>query len=185
MIDPFNLVRPVINSSELALFACSVQGKQAAIQSDKLNSIFEILYEMLPVYENMPFACIRALNDEELLDVLKQFRMGQYGRLIQSYRQLSYFKDDHKFTLSELTNIFGVGPKTARFILGYGWNEPCAILDVHILKYLRQCGIDAPQQTPQDANTYLRLEREYFVLAEKAGLSTMELDEKIWKEYST
>lgn len=183
MIDPFNLVRPVSNTSELALFACSVQGKQSAVQADKLNNLFCSLYEIFSVYEGKPFACIRALTDDELEDALKSVGLGQYTRLHKAFRQLSDYKDEHKFTLHELLAIFGIGPKTARFILGYGWNEPVAILDTHILKFLRANGIPAPVNTPQDPNEYARLETAFLRLANAKGLSLLDMDTEVWKTH--
>lgn len=182
MIDPTCLQRPMPNASEFALFACCVQGKSAKIQADKFNEILEILYEMLPTYEDRPFACIRALTNDELEDLLAAVKIGQYKRIVQAWRGLSdKYKDDSTFTVAELENCFGIGPKTSRFIVGYCYNIPVAILDCHILNFLRSQGIpNVPKNTPQDRSQYALLETALLNIAREKNVHPLELDTQLW-----
>lgn len=184
MIDPTNLIRPIKNCSEFALFACCVQGKMAKIQADKFNEAMEILYEMFPSYENMPFACIRALTQDELMDLLKRVRLGQYDRVIRAWRFLSdTYRDDDIFEIEKLEQGFGIGPKTSRFIVGYCYDIPVGILDRHVLSFLRQQGKTVLKSTPQNRVLYAKLEKEFLDFSKENGLHPLDFDTKIWNKF--
>jgi len=181
MIDPHDLKRPVPNVTELLLFATMVHGKNARVQAGKLNAMLEGTYELFPQYDGQPLAVIRALSDD-LEEWLRGHGAGQYGRLVRTWGALSSFADGHRFTVGELEGVFGIGPKTARFVVGYAYDEPVAILDVHVLRFLRSLGVDAPHSTPQDPAEYARLETEFLKAADATGVHPLDLDLSVWKE---
>ena len=94
--------------------------------------------------------------------------------------------DLDRVTVDELVRVKGIGPKTARFFVMHSRkNERVATLDVHILKWLREQGVEnVPSQTPQNSLNYNRLEKAFLELAEKMGRTPAELDLQIWREKS-
>ena len=87
-------------------------------------------------------------------------------------------------SVDELVRVKGIGPKTARFFVMHSRKgEKVATLDVHILKWLSEQGVEnVPLQTPQNEVTYKRLETEFLERAKKMGKSPAELDLEIWKK---
>lgn len=72
--------------------------------------------------------------------------------------------------------------KTARFIFGILGRRDCryAILDVHILRWLKEQGVKkVPNSTP-GRKDYLRLEQEYLKLCDKLGRDFLDLDDEVW-----
>jgi thermostable 8-oxoguanine DNA glycosylase len=77
--------------------------------------------------------------------------------------------------------IHGIGPKTSRFfILWTRPHERYAALDVHILRWLRGLGHNAPRSTP-NGRKYGELEKIFLSEADKRGLSPGELDAQVWE----
>jgi len=127
--------------------------------------------------------------------VLKECKTGRYFVLNSA---LLYLREDmHSFTLKErldlrrcnpekLEKIPGVGPKTARFFIA--WTRPnarVAVLDRHVLRWLRENGYpDAPKKTPT-GKQYLELERAFLKEAKKRGKTPRELDLEIWSAAAT
>ena len=60
-------------------------------------------------------------------------------------------------------------------------DEQYAALDVHILRWLRTKGYDAPKGTPT-GERYRELELNFISEAEKRGMTPAELDSAIWYE---
>jgi thermostable 8-oxoguanine DNA glycosylase len=58
------------------------------------------------------------------------------------------------------------------------------VLDVHILKYLRSQGFEAPKQTPS-GKKYLELEKNFLELAKKNNMTPADFDLMLWTKYST
>ena len=119
-------------------------------------------------------------------DLLRACRVGQYGRLTKAI--LGTMKVDLRTaTLDELMAIHGIGPKTARFFLVHS-RENCnhAVLDVHILKFLRANGYPtAPVQTPS-GKAYLFWEKVFLDYCKVMfpHKSIADIDLAIWTEYS-
>ena len=86
-------------------------------------------------------------------------------------------------SIAGLVQVEGIGPKSARFFVMHSRrNQRIATLDVHILKWLRSMGINAPRQTPQNEVTYKKLENRFLELADERGKTPAELDLEIWKK---
>jgi thermostable 8-oxoguanine DNA glycosylase len=81
---------------------------------------------------------------------------------------------------TELETIHGIGPKTARFFII--WTRPdarVAALDVHVLRWLKTLGYDAPSQTPS-GKRYVELEIAFLAEADRRRVTPHILDQQIW-----
>jgi len=91
-------------------------------------------------------------------------------------------------SLEDLMNVHGVGQKTARFFLLHTRpNCQCAVLDTHILKWLRENQVvDVPQSTPTNVKQYLALEKQFLFLARGnfPFMSIADIDLTLWMKYS-
>jgi thermostable 8-oxoguanine DNA glycosylase len=117
--------------------------------------------------------------------ILRESRTGNYTKLAACIRGLLTAKLDLATCAPiDLEAIHGIGPKTSRFFIL--WTRPgaeYAALDVHVLRWLRLMGHDAPKATPTGAK-YAELERVFLVLAKSFGMTPRELDHAIWIEGS-
>lgn len=183
IIDPKNITNYNRTDSELEtfwLFCLFVAGKNSDTASIKLSQLLE---DMSPW--DTPFSYLKAIDiHNKLLSV----KSGQYTRLSKAIEQ-SIDLDLRNCDLNDLINIYGVGPKTARFFLLHT-REDCeyAVLDTHILKWLRNHAgyYDAPKNTPQSKQDYdywsniaISLMRESY-----PDLSLADIDLLIWTEVS-
>jgi len=133
--------------------------------------------------DETPFETIRCLDDEGALeDSFRLARTGNYGKVTAAARGMARAEIDlTTCTPQELEEISGIGPKTSRFFIM--WTRPQekhAALDVHILRWLRKQGYDAPKNTPQSKTRYAELEKAFIEEAEKRGKTPRELDLEIW-----
>jgi len=183
MIDPRNIInhnRTEAELEELALFLVMVAGKQAKTTAIKLD-------KFLGKNAHQPFLYIRSLVDNFLLTTrLKEIRAGQYNRIALAFQDLALSRKDLKtITVEELEQMHGIGPKSARCFLS--WTRPdvqYAMLDTHILKYLRDIlkVPNVPKSTPS-GKKYLELEKVFLDHAKLLNRNPAELDLEIWKSY--
>ena len=138
--------------------------------------------------DKTPFEFIRSLKLVELHEYIKVCKTGQYDRV----RKALYFSaklDLRTCTRDDLMDVYGVGPKTARFFLLHS-REFCdeVVLDTHILNWMRvRCDIkDAPKNTPQVAEKYARYAGlcKYLMETHYPGLTLAQADLMIWTEMS-
>jgi thermostable 8-oxoguanine DNA glycosylase len=164
---------------EFVLFTICVAGKTAKIQAKKLN---DFLLNNNGI--DHPFECIKRLDKEnKLMDEIKKVKLGQYSRLCESFRQIVKL-NLKTCTISDLENIKGIGPKTARFFMLHSRpNQKIAVLDTHILKYMGSLGIKVPKSTP-NGKKYKELESKFIQIAESKGKNIADFDLEIWKYYS-
>jgi thermostable 8-oxoguanine DNA glycosylase len=113
-------------------------------------------------------------------------KVGQYKRIYRALRDLAESGIDLKTcTVEDLEAIHGIGPKTSRFIIMHSRpKQRLATLDTHILRWMRDQGIDTPKATPQSRKLYQKLEQKFLTLCDKCGMIPSQLDLKIWKQYS-
>ena len=110
--------------------------------------------------------------------------MGQYTRIVNAFREVAKLPSLTTITVSELEMVRGIGPKTARFfVLHSRPNQQIAVLDTHILAWMRSNGVNAPKATPT-LKRYLVLEDYFLREAWSRGMSPADLDLAIWKEKS-
>ncbi len=78
-----------------------------------------------------------------------------------------------------LIRLPGIGPKTASFIVrNYRRSDSIAILDVHLVRAGRVCGIFRDNDDPQ--RNYLDMERRFLEFANAIGAQPSHLDNLMW-----
>lgn len=179
MIDPHNITdfnRHNSQLEEFLLFCVVVAGKKSSVQAVKLQQFLE-------ANTHEPFSFIRCLTVcGTLQNRIERVKLGQYGRLVECFKQLAYSGFDLKtVSVETLETIPGIGPKTARFfVLHSRRNQTVACLDTHVLKWLKAQGVEnVPKNTPSGKN-YLRLEKEYLRLCDELGMDPAGLDLQVW-----
>lgn len=88
-------------------------------------------------------------------------------------------------SIDDLISIKGIGRKTAAgFLLHTRPNQRFAVIDTHILKFLRDQGIMVPKSTPgKRSKKYLELEKNFLNLCDKYTLDVANLDLAVWNHY--
>ena len=116
--------------------------------------------------------------------MLKESGLGQYQRLTQAFKDALQLEDLRNIGLDDLEGCHGIGPKTSRFFLScFRPGLQVAILDTHVLKFLKANGVErVPKSTPSGSN-YLRLEQEFLKLVPKP-FTPAEFDLIIWNRYA-
>lgn len=184
MIDPNDVTKYDRTEAELQeywLFCLVVAGKTAVVQARLLDSFLTSLGA------STPFQGIRdAIKRGDLLDKLKESRLGQYNRLAKAMEQsLVHENRMAVVTVSELEDITGVGSKTARYyILHTRKNQQVAALDTHILAHMRDLGLTTQSVTPPKGAKYDALEAQFIALAKSSGMALADYDLMIWKQRS-
>jgi hypothetical protein len=122
-----------------------------------------------------------------LAELVKQAGLGCHSQRAASFLDLmekvGAGLDIATCTVEQLEDVHGIGKKTSRFFVMYTrpGKHRYAILDVHILDWLRSQGYQAPKHTPKATSTYNRLEQEFIREADARGVTPLELDAAIWK----
>lgn len=167
MINPYKITNFKRSDKELLefiIFCIFVAGKNSEIVAKKTNSFFK------------DFIKHKIKNERVIYSLLKKHKIGQYNRIKKALIDISKL-DLRKCSLEDLENCYGVGPKTSRFFLLHSrQNQNFAVLDVHILKWMRKnLKIKTPKNTPQK-NKYLSLERKFlnFCLQKNVKPSTLD-----------
>ena len=168
-----------------AVFAVCVAGKKAQQTADKVNEHFRDV--QTPTKQLTPFETIKSLVGANIFGgYLQHAKFGQYKRIYRALRDLAESSIDLKTcTVEDLEAIHGIGPKTSRFIIMHSRpNQRLATLDTHILRWMRDQGIETPKATPQSKKLYKELEQKFLTLCDKCAILPSQLDLKIWKQYS-
>lgn len=184
MIDPTKITQFDRTDSELqafALFALLVAGKNSDITARKLAE----LATKVDASAGM-LTALDAMNEIDLRNFLVANRVGQYGRIVPAIKRLAKL-DLRACTLDDLMDIPGIGPKTARFFLLHSRrNVNVAVLDTHILKWLRTFYDDSvPTNTPSGLE-YIKWENLYIMLRNTyyPGMAAADADLMIWMRMS-
>lgn len=184
-IDPKNITKFDRSQEELEffwLFCILVAGKNADWASLKLLDLFRNKPE-----DQTPFEFLKT-HLTDLNNILVANKVGQYRRVQMAITQ-SLEVDLRTASVAELMEIHGVGPKTARFfILHTRANAECAVLDTHILKWMRSLVdpiFEVPASTPP-INKYQTLEFVAIKLMKThfPNISLAEADLLIWTKMS-
>lgn len=184
MIDPANITnfkRSLFELEEFLLFCIVAAGKNAKVQAAKLDAFLKPARDL----NITPFKHIRILASMgKLREHLEKHKLGQYSRLDLAFTEVarSIFPED--CSASALEFVHGVGPKTARFFLVHSRpDQQLAILDTHILRYMREIlNIETPKTTPS-GKKYLELEKRFLAFV-PPGMSVAEFDLAIWNHYN-
>lgn len=159
------------------LFCIAVAGKTAKTTTKAINKFLE------PRGDHSPFWYVRSLVVNGILEEkLKEAKVGQYTKLSRTFNTVSdLFPDELRtWTPEQFENIHGIGPKTSRFFIqSTRENTRYAVLDTHILAWMREQGIDAPKSTPYKQN-YAKYEKIFLEICDRLGISPRDLDAEIW-----
>lgn len=184
MIDPTNITnfnRTEAELQEFLLFGICVAGKNSDIQAEKLDQFLNSLPQGTP-FEKIRYAC--EITDD-LEERMRDVKLGKYYLLVPAFTELA-FSDINLQTCSheELEDFTGIGPKTSRFFILHTRDTlEVACLDVHILRWMRDQGYDAPKSTPS-GDRYLELEQSFLQEARDRGIHPAKFDLAIWNKYS-
>lgn len=184
LIDPCPNPNKKMSIPELEafiLFSIAVAGKNAKYISKAIVNFLSFMPD------KSPFKSVRKMIEENcLLTNLKNARIGNYNKNYFAFVKIAESGIDlKKCTLNDLLEFPGIGNKTARFFLLHTRkNEQYAVLDTHILKYLRERGINAPRSTPQGKKKYKELEEIVLGICKLQNLSPLQFDSIVWKDGS-
>ncbi len=176
-ITNFNASRGELQS--MIIFWVLAAGKTA-------KTAEKILTNLVPK-RDVPFHQLENYTQKKLATKLKNLGCGCYNakartifELVNSGINLS------TCDISELESIYGIGRKTSRgFILHSRSNAQHSVLDVHILKFLRENEVpDVPKSTPSSKKEYERLENIFLNICRKRRISPAKLDLKVWSSYA-
>lgn len=182
MIDPTTLIKPSSPTKEkqiFLLFCIFVAGRNSDIASDKLAKFLSNCKE-----NQLPFDYIKE-NLVDLHNILVANKVGQYNRIEAAIKSAIHL-DIETCSLGDLLDVYGIGMKTAKFFLLYSRGEKHAVLDVHILKWMRQYYSDAPKNTPPP-DQYRKWEGRFFNLIESEfgdNIDLTKIDLLIWSKES-
>lgn len=202
MIDPtaitnFNLSKPQLE--EHILFWVLSAGKNGRVAARCLDRFLSKIkhcgttpFEALrnrTVSDNMPKEIMNKLGNKysTVQELMKDSGIGCSTSKSRSFTELAWSNIDLSTCEPEaLEGIYGIGMKTSRcFIMHSRKNSKYAGLDTHMLKHLREEGVDkVPKSTPNSKKEYCRLEKEVLNLAAKENMSPAEFDLMIWNKYS-
>lgn len=185
MVDPLNVTdfgRTRDELEEYWLFCLAVAGKKASVIAAKID---EFLSE---ARAESPLSYVRRLDAQgALLDRLVAVKIGKYGLLARAYSASAApgAPDLATAGVEALESLPGVGPKTARYFLLHTRRNACvAVIDTHVLKYLRALGHDVSRGFPS-ARDYLRLEKIMLAEMDASGMGPAEFDLAVWSHYAT
>lgn len=188
MINPNNITnmnRTKDELEEFLLFSILVAGKKASTTAKKLD-LFLNKRKSHGKEDHSPLEFVEYLVQScGLMHVLNYCKLGQYNRIHKAFKGVLKFKNRlENVTPEELVSVDGIGPKTARFFVLHSRPEQSyAVLDTHILKWLRAHGVKAPRSTPT-RKKYMELEKKFLTYASQYGIDPASLDLQIWKSYS-
>jgi thermostable 8-oxoguanine DNA glycosylase len=186
-IDPFKITNFERNLEDLQIFFCfcpAVAGKKATMISGMLYHFFADCG-----HPGTPFERITAMLEENSLDThLRRSHIGKYNLLQKCYTtavldpslELRYVTPEH------LEKYCGYGMKSSRFLILHSQrNAKVAVIDTHILKYLREMNVDKVPNTIPTGKDYLRLEGILLTEADRLGLTMSDFDLQIWSWYAS
>lgn len=193
MITPTSITnynRTEAELEEFLLFSIMVAGKNSVQTAKKLDSfLFATLGMISPLDWIQNLVKIKEnkiSSSDPLMICMKNHKLGQYNRLHSAFTGILKFKGKlSTVTVQDLESIKGIGSKTARFfVLHSRPNQEIAVLDTHILRWMRDNGINAPKTTPS-GEKYLKLEKIFIDIAKQKGISIADFDLEIWTKYSS
>ena len=183
-IDPLAITdfnRDTRQKEAFLIFAITVAGKDAMWASRTVGKLLSRCPD-----SQRPLEFLASSND--LHNTLVANRVGQYSRITKAIQDAAKL-DVETCTVEDLEACHGIGPKTARFFLLHSRPDcDCAAVDTHILKYIKDSGmdLDVPETTPQSPKKYKEMERAFLTLIslDFPGLSVAAADLLVWTFYS-
>jgi thermostable 8-oxoguanine DNA glycosylase len=171
---------------EFLMFAILVAGKTAKTQAKKLEEFLADRPKNKLGNPCSPFEYINHLcMTNSLTTQMMKHKLGQYKRLYRAFSGMLRFEGWlDEISVADLESVNGIGSKTARFFVLHSRPDArVAVLDTHILKYLKAFGLDVPKTTPSKKK-YAEIEKLFITIADSMAVSIAELDLHIWKSFS-
>lgn len=137
-----------------------------------------------------PFAMLRSLSSkigDRLPLMLKNCGLGCYNQRAYTFRALMNSDLDlQTCTVDDLEKISGIGPKTSRFFLLHTReNVQVAVIDTHILKFLRERNYPIPLKVTLTPKRYAQYEKWFIgIWMAESDLTLAEFDLKLWNWYA-
>lgn len=171
---------------EFLMFAILVAGKTAKTQAKKLEDFLSDRPKNKAGQPYSPFEYINHLcKTHTLTTQMMKHKLGQYKRLYRAFSGMLRFEGWlDEISVADLESVNGIGSKTARFFVLHSRPDArVAVLDTHILKYLKALGHNVPKTTPSKKK-YTEIEKLFITIADSMAVSIAELDLHIWKSFS-
>jgi thermostable 8-oxoguanine DNA glycosylase len=149
------------------------------------KSAERILSELIPS-KQFPFEQLKKYSEKKLAQKLQSLGCGCFNNKAKTiYQLVNSNLNLSNCTVEDLEFIYGIGRKTSRgFILHTRKNAQCAVLDTHILKFLKEQNVpDVPKSTPSSKFHYERLEKCFLSICRKNGKTPAKLDLEVWNSY--
>jgi hypothetical protein len=183
-VDPFNLPSRPMTMPELQywiLFTIAVAGKGAKVTEQKMVAFLRDAGRPLA----WPFKIIQLYTAQnELLKKLKKHKLGKYTLLMKGFPAATSL-DLNNLDVPALEKVPGIGPKGARMIMMYGFpdQKDYAVLDTHVLKFMRAHGYDVPDSTPS-GKQYEKIEHWVIAEARARNMTPRQFDTMVWQQYA-
>lgn len=205
-VDPFNITkfsRTQAELEELLMFCTAVPGHNAKTTSECLDKFLlgaensgETPFDIVRFWTPTPPTQMRnesligygirmAWVWRRLMKKVRESGIGCATRVAKCWWELSYSKLDLKTcSAEELEKIHGIGFKTSRFFILHSRKDQTdvAVLDVHVLRWLKEKGHKVPEITPSSKSEYGKIEKIFLDYAKKSGKTVAEFDLDIWKK---
>jgi len=167
------------------IFSIIVAGRNAKMALEKAWRLLEFTWG-----EETPFDLIKHYIDHNTLtQKLKSLKIGQYTRIEKALKDIVNLNVE-TCTLDDLLACHGVGNKTARFfLLNTRKDAEYAVLDTHILKWLRSIfgnWMSVPKSTPTSGSRYALWEYKAIQAMKKEypERTLAQADFEIWKTFA-
>lgn len=164
---------------ELIVFCVCVAGHNAMTTAQRLDRLFTQLSAYVA-----PFYALRQCQ-EILPRLLRKVGIGCFNKRAEYLKDLiNKGLNLRTCSVEDLEKVKGIGPKTARFFVLHsrqGVND-IAVLDTHVLKFMKDNGYDVPKSTPT-GKRYRQLEIEFLKLAAQSHMNVADFDLSIWNDY--
>lgn len=189
--DVENFNRSILEKEAFLFFTIFVAGKAAKTIAPKAQRFHQDMIDgLLPrckendIREKGVLKMLSKYSIYEINKVLKDNKVGKYGVLEKLFTTLEKRDLDlNSITIDELESLPGVGKKTSRYFMLYTFENAgdIAILDRHVLTFLRDKGYDVPDNTPS-GKQYDDIEKIFLKEFNKSTYRSLtEFDLEIWK----
>jgi len=211
MIDPFNITnhnRTEYELQEFLLYSFMVAGNSPSKTSTKLEKFLAGLPMEYNVSSGdfdtayLPLSRLSVLLDwYDAKTVMLRLSINGFGSQSTTYQffleVIQLWKRNanaqptavSQWTFEEIQNLYGIGPKTARFFWLHSHEQASvAPIDTHVVKHLKANGLlpeSTPTVTPSSIPVYREMERMYIDLAVRSGETLADYDLKVWNKYET
>lgn len=164
---------------ELIVFCVCVAGHNAMTTAQRLERLFLNLDA-----HHAPFKTLKRVQDS-LPILLRKVGIGCFNKRAGFIADLiNKGLNLRTCPIADLEKVKGIGPKTARFFVLHSRKDvnDIAVLDTHVLKFMKDNGHDVPKSTPT-GKRYRQLEVEFLKLAARSNMSVADFDLSIWNDY--